>query len=117
MGGRVGQAVGARRALVNRGEIWWVEDPDAGRRPHLILTRDAALPVLTSYLAVPATRSIRDIPTEVRLGPADGMPDKCVLSLDNVASVPRGHFVERICRLGPVRMAEVCAALAVATAC
>lgn len=106
-----------RRALVRRGEVWWVERPEEGRRPHLILTRDTAIPKLTSVLAVPATRTIRGIPTEVELGPEDGMPDRCVLSLDNVRTIARGAFGERICTLGPEPMARVCRALGIATGC
>ncbi len=45
------------------------------------------------------------------------MPEDCVLSLDNVAVVPRSFFANRITRLGPARLAEVCSALAVATGC
>lgn len=103
--------------MVNRSEVWWVEDPEAGRRPHLVLTRQTAIPVLNTLLAAPATRTIRGIPTEVRLGRDDGMPDECVLSFDNVTTVPKAFFVERICRLSADRMRQVCAALAVATAC
>jgi mRNA interferase MazF len=102
---------------VNRGEVWWVEDPDVGRRPHLILTRQAAISVLHAYLAVPATRTVRGIPTEVPLGVDDGMPVECALSLDNMAVIPRPYFVERITKLGPDRLSEVCRALAVATGC
>jgi mRNA interferase MazF len=102
---------------VNRGEVWWAEDPAAGRRPHLILTRASAIPVLHSLIAVPATRTIRDLPTEVRLERADGMPEECVLSLDNLTLMPREFFVERICRLSFERMREVCSAVAVATGC
>ena len=58
---------------MRRGEVWWVEDPDAGRRPHLILTRDTAVPVLTQVIAIPATRTVRGLPTEVELGIDDGM--------------------------------------------
>lgn len=102
---------------MRRGEVWWVERPDEGRRPHLILTRDTAVTVLTSVLAVPATRTIRGIPTEVELGPNDGMPDRCVLTLDNVRTIAREAFVERICTLAPERMARVCRALGIATGC
>jgi len=102
---------------VNRGEVWWVEDPDLGHRPHLVLTRQTAIPVLNAYIAVPATRTVRGIPTEVRLGREDGMPEECVLSLDNVAVVPKGFFVDRIARLSAERLAETCSALAIATGC
>jgi mRNA interferase MazF len=97
--------------------VWWIEDPDAGRRPHLVLTRDTALPVLHQVIAVPATRNVRGLPTEVALGSADGMPSECVLSLDNVTLLPKAYFRDRICALGPERMTQVCQALARATGC
>ena len=102
---------------MNRGEVWWVEHPEAGRRPHLLLTRQAAIPVLTAYVAVPATRTVRGIPTEVRLGADDGMPADCALSFDNIAVIPSAYFVERITKLGPDRLTEVCRALTIATGC
>jgi mRNA interferase MazF len=103
--------------VVTRGEVWWVEHPEAGRRPYLVLTRQAAIPVLRAVLAVPATRRIREIPTEVVLDDADGMPSGCALSLDNVTVVPKELFRERITRLSVDRMREVCRALSLATGC
>lgn len=73
--------------------------------------------MLSAFLAVPATRTVRGIPTEVRAGLDDGMPEECVFSLDNTTLVPREFFRERICTLGPERMDSVCRALAVATGC
>lgn len=102
---------------MNRSEIWWVEHPDAGRRPFLVLTRQAAIPVLNALLAVPATRTIRQIPTEVVLDKSDGMPGECALSLDNVTLVPKGMFRSRITRLSVDRMSEVCRALDLASGC
>lgn len=103
--------------MVRRGEVWWYEHPRAGRRPFLILTRDEALPVLIQVLAVPATRTVRDIPTEVLLGRTDGMPSSCALTLDNLATIRPALCTERITRLSPQRMQEVCGALTLATAC
>jgi mRNA interferase MazF len=105
------------RALVARSEIWWVEHPQAGRRPFLVLTRQAAVPVLTALLAVPATRTIRQIPTEVVLNADDGMPDECALSLDQLTLVPKELFHTRITRLSVEQMREVCRALALASGC
>jgi mRNA interferase MazF len=102
---------------VNRGEVWWVEGPTLGRRPYLLLTRDTAIGLLNAVIAVPATRTIRGIPTEVLLGGADGLPDECALTLDNVATIPKEYFRERICRLTGERMREVCSALMGATGC
>jgi len=105
------------RALVARSEVWWVEHPDAGRRPFLVLTRQAAIPVLNSLLAVPATRTVRQIPTEVVLDANDGMPEECALTLDNLTLVPKELFRTRITRLSVERMSEVCRALALASGC
>lgn len=102
---------------MRRGEVWWVGDERGTRRPYLILTRQVAIPVLHSVVSVPATRTIRDIPSEVSLDRSDGMPDACALSLDNLTLVPKDLFVEPICTLGPQRMQAVCAALAVSTDC
>ena len=61
---------------MRRGEIWWADDPDAGSRPHLVLTRDSAVPVLSGLLVVPVTRTFRGIPTEVPIGIEHGMPSE-----------------------------------------
>lgn len=103
--------------MVARGEIWWYEHPDAGRRPMLILTRSEAVPVLNQILAVPATSTVRGIPTEVELGADDGMPQACALSLDNVLPIRPELCTERITTLPAARLDQVCAALGVAVAC
>lgn len=102
---------------MNRGEIWWAESPEHRRRPYLVLTRQAAIAVLHSVLAVPATRTVRDIPTEVGLDTGDGMPTECALALDNLTLIPKTLLVERVTRLGIDRMVEVCSALRVAAGC
>lgn len=73
--------------------------------------------MLTQVLAVPATRTVRSIPTEVALDRADGMPESCVLALDNVSLIRPSLCTERITTLGPDRMRSVCDALHVATSC
>lgn len=103
--------------MVARGEVWWYEDPRAGRRPFLILTRDEAIPVLNQVLAVPATRTIRGIPTEVPLDHSDGMPATCALAADNVTLIRISHCTERVTRLSPARVRAVCDALALAISC
>jgi mRNA interferase MazF len=100
-----------------RGEVWWIEVPDAGRRPALVLTRPAAIPVLNRLLVVPATRTVRGIPTEVTLDEGDGMPSSCALTLDNLTVVSRASLGSRITTLTSERMTEVCTALGVAVAC
>ena len=102
---------------LRRGQVWWGELPDVGHRPYLVMTRSAAIAVLNSVLAAPVTRTIRDIPTELRLSPADGMPAESVASFDNLTVIPKACLTEHICTLEPVRLAEACSALAAATEC
>lgn len=103
--------------MVNRGEVWWVTSHNHSARPYLVITRPEALRVLHQVLAVPVTRTIRHIPTEVLLDVDDGMPHECALALDNTTLIPKQLFTERICRLGPAKMEEVCVALKYATGC
>ncbi len=100
-----------------RGEIWWGEVEDVGRRPFLVMTRTAAIPVLNSVLAAPVTRTIRNIPTEFRLGPSDGMPTERRASFDNLRVVAKAYLVERQCTLDPTRLIGACEALRVAIDC
>ena len=101
-----------------RGEVWWCEVPEVGRRPVIILSRDAAIPRLRRALVGPCTTRIRGLPSEVLLEPGeDPIPLTSVVNLDSVESVSLGTLVERIGRLSDQRMGQVCAALEVAVAC
>lgn len=101
-----------------RGEVWWCELPDIGRRPVVVLSRDAAIPRLRRTLIGPCTTTIRDLPSEVVLEPGeDPVPRRSAINLDSVESVSTGVLVERLGRLSDSRMDQVCAALAVAVDC
>jgi len=98
--------------------VWWCELPDIGRRPVVVLSRDAAIPRLRRTLIAPCTSTIRGLPSEVTLEPGpDPVPRQCALNLDSVESVSIAMLVERLGQLGDERMREVCAALSVATDC
>lgn len=103
--------------LPARGEIWWGETPEAKGRPFLVLTRDEAIGVLDTLLVAPITRTVRGIPTEVALGPDDGLPTECVAAFDATTVFPRAMLVRRMGALAPIRTHELCAALAAATDC
>ena len=102
---------------MRRGEVWWVELPDVGRRPACVLTREAAVQVLGSVLVAPATRTIRRIPTEVPLTIDEGMPADCVLTFDNLATVPKTLLTERITSVPAAKLPQLCEALRIATGC
>lgn len=101
-----------------RGEVWWCELPDAGRRPVVVLSRDVAIPRLRRALVAPCTTTLRHLPSEVLLEPGtDPVPRPTAVNLDSVESVPTGVLVDRMGRLGDDRMRQVCAALSVAVDC
>ena len=79
--------------MVARNDIYWADfGPPAGRRPVCVLTRDAAISVLTSVTCAPITRTIRGIRSEVELGPEHGLPEACVISCDNFITIPIDAF-------------------------
>ena len=102
---------------LNRGDVWWGEIEGVGRRPFLIMTRSSAIPVLNHVVVAPLTRTIRNIPTELRLGPDDGVPKESAAAFDNLRVVPKALLVDHICGLRPDRLAQACAALRTAVAC
>lgn len=105
-------------ALPARGEVWWCELPDIGRRPVVVLSRDAAIPRLRRTIVAPCTTTVRELPSEVLLEPGiDPVPKRSAVNLDSVESVAVGVLVERLGRLSDDRMDQVCAALGVAVAC
>jgi mRNA interferase MazF len=81
---------------MHRGEVRWYKfsKPDK-KRPVVILTRDSALEFLGEVTVAPVTSTIRDIPSEVLLTDADGMPRDCAVNLDHIQTVAKG-------KLGPV---------------
>jgi mRNA interferase MazF len=104
--------------LPRRGELWWCDPPEIGRRPVVVLSRDAAIPRLRRALVAPCTTTIRGLPSEVVLEPGDDLVvRRTAVNLDSVESVSVGLLIERIGVLSDARMREICAALAVATDC
>lgn len=81
------------------------------------MTREAAIESLNEVFVVLATTRIRGIPTEIELGPEDGMPRECVLNADHTDTIAKGFLVERITTLSPDTIAAVCATLNTATGC
>lgn len=62
----------------------------------LVLTREIARPCLTNVTVAPITTTIRGLSTEVPVGPGNGLNDECVVSLDNVQTIPAEHLGHRI---------------------
>ena len=104
--------------LPTRGDVWWCETAEIGRRPVVVLSRDAAIPRLRRALVAPCTTTIRGLASEVVLEPnKDPIPRRSAANLDSVESVSVAVLVDRLGRLADSRMREICIALEVAVAC
>ena len=97
---------------MRRGEVRWYNfgRPDK-KRPVVILTRDSALEYLGEATVAPVTRTIRDIPSEVVLTPADGLPAECAINLDHVQTVTKQKLGGLIATLDENKMKSVRRAL------
>ena len=103
---------------LERGEIRLHRFPAPDKeRPVLVLTRSTALPYLSRATIAPITSTIRGVPSEVLLGPEDGMKQPCVVNLHNVMTVNQQNLGRRLAQLSARRMREVCTALAFALGC
>jgi mRNA interferase MazF len=93
---------------MKRGEIWWAElAPPAGRRPVLLLSRNEAYAVRELITVAPVTTRIRRIPSEVPLGPEDGLPRVCVVNLDTITTIAKASLCERLTPLSSEKLKDV----------
>lgn len=99
-----------------RGEVWWAATP-GGDRPVLVLTRDPVADRIEGVVVAACTRTVRGLRSELQLGTGDGMPEPCVVSFDNLHTLRRSLFRQRITRLGQKRMAQLCPVLESALGC
>ena len=97
---------------MRRGEVWWARMPlPAGRRPVVLVSRDAAYDVRASVTVVEVSTRVRGIRSEVPLGPRDGLPRPCVANADNVSTILKHWLETRLVPLSPEKVAELDEAL------
>mgnify|MGYP001063347014 CR=1 FL=1 len=97
---------------MRRGEVWWAElVPPAGRRPVLLLSRNEAYTVRGLVTVAPVTTRVRHIPSEVPLGPEDGLPRPCVVNLDTITTIAKRSLQEKLVSLDSEKLKAVEAAL------
>ena len=97
---------------MRRGEVWWANlPPPVMRRPVLLLSRDRAYAVRNAVTVAFLTTTVRNIPVEVPLTRADGVPNDCVVNLDLINTIPIGALHAAMCTLPPAKMSEVEAAI------
>jgi mRNA interferase MazF len=80
-------------------------------RPVLVLTRELVRPYLATVTVAPITTTVRGLSTEVPLGPANGLDYECVVSCDNIVTVPKTALGRQIGYLLPPQEAALTAAI------
>ena len=74
--------------------MWADLGAPAGRRPVCVVTRDAAIEVLSAVTCAPITRTIRGIRSEIAVGTDEGLPDASVITCDNIVTLPTTMLAE-----------------------
>jgi mRNA interferase MazF len=93
---------------MKHGEIRWYKFAHSDKkRPVLILTRDSVLEYLGEVTVAPITSTIRDIPSEVFLSKADGMPRDCAVNCDHLQTVSKGKIGSLITTLPKTKIVDV----------
>ena len=103
---------------VRRGEIWQYrfKAPDK-RRPVLVLTRPEVIGLLNTVMVAPITSTIRGAPSEVVVGPDEGLKKPSAVNLDHIQTVEQQRLSKYVGTLPEEAMARVCQALLIATGC
>ena len=84
----------------------------------LVLTRDPVAERIGSVVVAALTRTERGLVSELKLSSKrDGVPTDCIVSFDNLHTVPRDVLRRRVAQLGAARMAEACRTLRDALSC
>jgi mRNA interferase MazF len=93
---------------MKRGEIRWYKFlPPDKKRPILILTRDSVLEYLGEITIAPITTTVRNIPSEVFLSKANGLPQDCAVNCDHLQTVSKAKIGPLITSLSPSKMIDV----------
>lgn len=82
-------------SLVDRGDIFDADLPDLGVRPVLVVTRQVAIPVLSSITVAMITSTVRGIHSEVPLNSEHGLDHPSVANCDNLATLEKTLLVQR----------------------
>lgn len=103
-----------RRALATRGDVVDAEIPGAGRHPVVVVSRDTAIPVLSSLVCVLITSGFHGHVAEVDVGPDEGLERDCAANCDNVFTLSKAILSSPRGRLGPAKLAQLDTALSIA---
>ena len=93
---------------MNRGDVWQIDlGGRAGRRPALIITRQAVISHLNKLTVAEINTAGKGYPTEVAIGHRANLPKESYVQLDNIQTVPKVHFVKYLGALDAVTMQTI----------
>lgn len=82
---------------MNRGDVWVLElGGRAGRRPALILTRQAVIPYVNKLTVVEITSAGKGYPTEVPIGHKANLARDSFVQGDNIQTVAKQRFMKYV---------------------
>lgn len=81
---------------MDRGDIYAGDIPELGVRPVLVVTRQVAIPVLSSVIVAMITSTVRGIASEVPLDSAHGLSQPSAANCDNLITLSKGRLKERL---------------------
>jgi mRNA-degrading endonuclease toxin of MazEF toxin-antitoxin module len=82
---------------VNRGDVWMLDlGVRAGRRPALIVTRQAVIPYVNKLTVAEITSIGKGYPTEVSIGHKANLPKESYVQLDNIQTVAKNRFIKYV---------------------
>lgn len=94
---------------MKRGEVWWAQLDK--RRPVVLVSRDEAYALRGNIVVAAATTTVRGYAVELKLGAAEGLPRKCVVNCEWIATIPREDLIERAGALSREKLARLDEAL------
>jgi mRNA interferase MazF len=80
-------------------------------RPVVVLTRELVRPHMARVTVAPITSTVRGLSTEIPVGPANGLDHACVVSCDNIVTVPKSALGAQIGYLLPAQETALTAAI------
>jgi mRNA interferase MazF len=93
---------------VNRGDVWELDlGGRAGRRPVVVLTRQAVIPHVNKLTVAEITTKGKGYPTEVPIGQAANLRRDSFVELDNVQTVSKARFIRYLGALDRTTMRTV----------
>ena len=93
---------------MSRGDVWLLDlGGRAGRRPAVVLTRQAVIPFVNKLTVAEITSAGKGYPTEVRIGPIANLSKESYVQLDNLQTISKSRFVKYVGALDALTLRAV----------